>query len=566
MRDAVDRLAATAGQHQLSAVAAVERASAAFDRGAWRECYELLTGADAAHLGAADLARHASAAHLVGLGRESARLWDRAHRASLEAGDMRGAVRAAFWISLGLLVRRNIAQAVGWTARANRLLDDGGEGDCVERGYLRFTEALRFGIEGDAATAERLFANAVDIATRFADRNLAILARHAQARSFIFAGDIKRGAAVLDEVLVAIEAGDVSPLFVGDIYCSAISGCREMYDYGRAREWTKALERWCESQTDAINYGGQCLVHRAEIIRMQGEWDMAVSELERARGLFEQLPTCPESGSAWYQLGEVHRLRGAYDMAEEAFRNSSRAGHDPMPGLALLRAAQGKIAPARASLRRALEESFLWPVRARLLPATIELALAANDFDTARAAAAELATLAERVRSPWLSANAEYAIGSTALAGDNPRAALTSLRSALATWSTLHALYDTACTRVLLGMACRALGDDESAALELDAARELFERLGARPDVARVTALRHASASGPLTQREVEVLRLIASGKTNRGIATALRISEKTVARHVSNIFMKLGVANRAAATTYAHENRLIEPSTRKYP
>ena len=548
-----------------SPIAALQRGREAFARRAWREAVAQLSLAErTTGLSAIDLARLASSAHLIGDATASAAAWERAHLAALDAGDVPGAARAGFWVAFGLVVRREQAHAAGWIVRASRLLDDAGH-DCVERGYLRFTEALQHATQGHALTAGELFAEAARIGTRFDDRSLMALARHAQGRAMIFAGDVHHGASLLDEALVAIESGEVAPVFVGDIYCSAISACHEMYDIARADEWTEALNRWCESQPDAIPYRGTCLVHRAEIIRRNGDWDAAVSEIERVREWFEQTPAPFGSGSAWYQIGEIHRLRGDFDAADQAFRSAARAGNDPQPGLALLRMAQGRTASGRAIIRRALDEANVWPRRARLLPACVEIALASDDLEFARTAATELTEIAERVRTPLLSAMAACAAAAIALADGDGRTALTNVRPAAAMWQALRSPYDVARARVLIGLACRSLGDTEMAELELDSARDAFESLGARPDVARVKSLLRQSGTASadrLTSREVEVLRLIATGRTNRAIASTLRISEKTVARHVSNIFTKLQLPNRAAATSYAHEHGLVGRST----
>jgi DNA-binding CsgD family transcriptional regulator len=552
---------ATLHPESSSLVAAIERGREAFANGAWRLAFTELSRADSLHtLGPSDLARLAGAAHLLGEAQESAAAWERAYRAAFDGGDQLAAARAAFWLSLGLLVRRDVAHAAGWTARGARLLDDGSH-DCVERGYLRFTEALRHAVERNPTAAERMFGEAVAIAVRFDDRNLMALARHAQGRALIFSGDPARGATLLDETLVAVESGEVAALFVGDIYCSAIDACHEMYDHSRAAEWTSALDRWCETQRDPIVYRGICAIHRAEIVRLRGEWQSAAEELERAREWFARQPTHFAIGAACYEIAEIHRLRGAFDAAEAGYRESSRAGHDPQPGLSLLRLAQGKSAAAKAGIRRAVDETELWPIRSRRLPALAEIALSAGDIDLAKQAAAELSELAAAVRAPLLGAAAAYANGSIALADGDPRGALTALRAAAAIWQALNDPHDAARARVLIGVCCRTLGDAEACDLELDAARDVFEQLGARPDVARVDALRRdarSSGAGGLTAREVQVLRHIAKGETNRAIAAALRISEKTVARHVSNIFLKLNVANRAAATSFAHEQGIV--------
>jgi len=541
-------------------VAALERGRQAFSSGAWRLAFTELSAADSVRpLGADDLALLAGVAHLLGQTSDSAAVWERAHRAALDAGDARAAARASFWISLGLLVRRNVAHAAGWMARGVRLLDQSAD-DCVERGYLCFTEALRYAVERNPVAAERTFGEAVAIAVRFDDRNLMALARHAQGRALVFAGDPARGATLLDETLIALESGEVAPLFVGDIYCSAIDACREMYDLTRAAEWTSALDRWCESQSDEIVYRGMCAIHRAEIVRLRGEWNSAAKELDRAREWFAQQPAHFGVGVLWYETGEIHRLRGEFDAADAAYRKSSRAGHDPQPGLSLLRLEQGLPSVAIKSIRRAVDEADLWPVRSRRLPALVEIALAAHDVDLAKQAAAELTELAGAVAAPLLAAAASFANGAIALFEGDARSALTALRAAAAISQAINLPYDAARARALIAVACRTLGDDEASDLELDAARDLFEQLGARADVARVDALRRGTKSGAsgLTSRETQVLRHIAKGETNRGIASALGISEKTVARHVSNIFLKLNVPNRAAATTFAHEHGVM--------
>lgn len=208
-----------------------------------------------------------------------------------------------------------------------------------------------------------------------------------------------------------------------------------------------------------------------------------------------------------------------------------------------------------------LDEAHDGPTRSGLLAAYVEIMLAANDQAAARAAADELATIAEGIDAQLLRAAADHARGAALLAGDDGGAALPLLRRAWAAWQEIEAPYEAARVRVLIGLACRDLGDDDAAALELNAARLVFRRLGATPDVARVQTLlpkRAGRAPCGLTAREVEVLRLVATGKTNRMIATALVISDHTVRRHLQNIFDKTGVTSRAAATAYAFQHHLI--------
>jgi DNA-binding CsgD family transcriptional regulator len=410
---------------------------------------------------------------------------------------------------------------------------------------------------GDVASAHATFRQADEIGERFADADLVTLARHGQGRALIRLGRSAEGKALLDEVMVAVTSGAVSPVVAGDVYCSVIQACEESFDLRRAQAWTAALSHWCAAQPDLVPYRGQCLLHRAEIMQLHGAWQDAIDEVERA----SQRPGRSAAGAAFYRRGELHRLSGAFAEAEECYRQASRCGREPQPGLALLRLAQGQVDAAQAAIRRVVDEAETFIARSRLLPAHVEIMLAAGDVDAAVAAADELAGMADELDAPLLRARATHAQGAVLVASGNPRAALAALRRAWSAWQELEAPHEAASTRALIGLACRGLGDEDGAAMELDAARWAFQELGAMRDVARMDALSRptpAKDTGGLTARELEVLRLVAAGKTNRTIAADLFLSEKTVARHVSNIFVKLGVSSRAAATAYAYEHDLV--------
>jgi len=541
-------------------MATLGEARAAFGRQAWsavRSAYATLTGEAALTLD--DIERYAIAAHLVGEEAESRDALARGYRASVERDDVTRAARFAFWLGHGMMFTGEMAQAQGWFGRARSLLSERGA-DCVEWGYLLIPTGLEQLDGGDAAAASRSFAEAQTIGRRFGDPDLPAMAGHGRGRALIRLGLVGEGMAVLDEVMVAVTSREVSPIIVGDLYCGVLEACQEVFDLRRAREWTVALSRWCEGQPDLVPYRGPCLVHRVELMRLRGDWEDALEEARRACEWLS-LTASPEGpADAFYQLGELHRLRGDFAAAEEAYRQASRLGRPPEPGCALLWLARGQSDAAATAVRRALDETDDTARRSELLAAHVEILLALGDAAGAQPAAAELSELAATLGALPLRALADRAEGSVLIAAGEPRAALAPLRRAWTAWKELDAPYEAARVRALIGTACRALGDGESAAMELDAARWVFERLGAAPDLARLdagpVAIAPDAASG-LTPREIEVLALIAAGDTNKSIAAALVISEHTVARHVQNMLQKLGFSSRASLAAYAVEQGL---------
>lgn len=539
----------------------VVRGRDAFNRQAWKRAYEDLAGADKEEpLAVDDLERLASAAYLVGRPEQSFEVWARAHQECARVGEVARAARCAFWIAFGLLNNGELARGGGWVDRAQRLLD-GRKLDCVERGYLRYASALRSVFSGDVVSALDGFTRAAGMGERFLDPELTTLARIGQGRCLIYAGRIEEGVALLDEAMVAVGAREVSPIAVGDAYCTVIEGCQEVFDVRRVQEWTAAFTRWCDGEPDVVLYRGQCLVHRADIMKLHGAWEEALEGLAVAMGRLADGSAAPVLGVATYLRGEILLLRGELAAAEDAFNAANALGRDPQPGLALLRKAQGRADAAEAMLRRALEEAGDPVTRAPLLGPFVEVVLAAGgDLAAARSASDELTRLAADLGKPLLEALAAQASGSVLLADGDPGGALVALRRAWRGWCALEAPHGAARTRVLIARACRALGDGDGAEIELDAARRVFAELGARPDLTDVDPVVPPPATtlpGGLSAREGEVLVLLAKGLTNRELARELVISEKTVATHVSHIFTKLGVTSRSAATAYAYENGL---------
>jgi DNA-binding NarL/FixJ family response regulator len=366
---------------------------------------------------------------------------------------------------------------------------------------------------------------------------------------------VREGLALLDEGMVAVTAEELSPIVTGIVYCGVILACQEVYEVRRAREWTRALSNWWGLQPEMVAFTGRCLVHRAEVLQLDGAWRDALEEARRAGERFVETKN-PAAGLARYRQGELLRLQGEFAEAEDAYKAASALGWEPQPGLAQLRLAQGRSDAAAAAIRRAEAATTLALERARILPAFVEIMLAVGDVESARRACLELEELARGYESAMLGAMVAHARGAVQLAEGDAQAALVALRTASETWHALEAPYEIARTRILVGEACRLLGDKEAATLEHEAARNIFERLGAKPDLLRMGA--RASVSHGLSRRELEVLRLVAAGKSNRDIAIALVISEHTVARHVQNIFVKLRVSSRAGATAFAFEHDLV--------
>jgi ATP/maltotriose-dependent transcriptional regulator MalT len=450
------------------------------------------------------------------------------------------------------------APATGWFARGERLLDRE-HADCAARGYLLLARMLQNLSKGDFEAAHDAAAEAIEIGQRFGDRDLVALGVMDQGHALLELGRTSEGLRLVDESMVAVTSGELSPIVAGILYCNTIAVCRDAFEVRRAREWTAALAAWCERHSDMVAHQGVCLVHRAEIMQLQGAWEEALVEARRvaAKGLLNRRAV----PGALYVRGDIHRLRGELDAAEEAFRLATRQGRSAQPGLALLRLAQGKREAAFAAIRRTAGETGPPLDRAAILPAYVEIALASGELEEAARASDELGGIAETHGGDSLRAMSAYARGQVALARNDASEALTALRESLLRWLTLEAPHEAARTRVLLGRACEALGDADSAMLELEAARAAFEDLGARPDLERLDASARGDRSRDhhgLSPRELEVLRLLATGETNRSIAATLVISERTVDRHVSNIYAKLGVSSRAAATARAYEQDLV--------
>jgi DNA-binding CsgD family transcriptional regulator len=538
----------------------VERGRAAYARLAWGEAYEAFSAADAAaELTPEDLERLAWAAGITGRDQELLRVLERLHGVELQAGHSLRAARCAFWLGFRLFSLGEPARASGWIARGERLVEREGV-ECVEQGYLLlpayFQRREAGDIEGAYAIAERV----AQIGERFNDADLTAFGRQFAGQALLRQGNVKEGLRLLDEVMVVAIAGELSPQVTGLMFCAAIAACERFYALDRAREWIAALQIWCATQPDVV-FNGACQIHRARLMQLGGDWVDAIAEARRASERPMLGDDADIHGGAAYEQAEILRLRGEFELSEAAYTNASKFGREPQPGLALLRLAQGRSDAAVSSIRRvlgAMKDKF---ERASLLPAHVEIVLAVGELEEARTSCDELDELSRKLEMDVVVAMSVQARGALLLAQGDAQAALAPLRQAFSTWQHVGAPYIAARIRVLLGRACRELGDEDGAALEFAAARSVFERLEAAPDLRALALLeKRPAAAKPhgLTARELEVLRLVAQGLTNKVIAKQLFLSEKTVDRHLSNIFAKVNVSSRAAATAYAYQHQLV--------
>ncbi len=540
-----------------------------------------------AELPAADLEQLATSVILTGQASDGVDILARAHLKYLAGNDYAAAARCAVWTGMNLILLGEPARSAGWLARAHRIVEDL-DGPCPFEGLLFVPSGLAALYRGDGATAAENFARAAALGRERGDADTAALGVLGLGQAKIMLGQLDDGLALLDEAMVAVTVGEISPVPAGIIYCAVIETCHLAFDLRRAHEWTRALDRWCDAQQNLVAFSGQCQMHRAELYRLHGAWSEAINAATTAQELAFRGDRMATYGG-FYEQGEIHRLRGDFDAAEAAYLHAQETGFPPQPGLALLHLAQGRTEHAQSLLRQAMD-GVDPAYRRRMLAARVEIELAAGDAGAARAAMEELAALCATIDMPMLHALAEQAQATVFAHDGDPEAALVLLRRAWSRWLSLDAPFEAARCRALLANLCAAVGDEDSARLEREAARAIFAELGAAPalsaleqsgpsapnaradappattnDVGRTGAAvdvghhgGETSDAGPLTARETEVVRLVSAGLTNRDIATDLFISEKTVARHLSNIFTKLGLTSRAAATAYAYQHGIV--------
>jgi DNA-binding CsgD family transcriptional regulator len=487
---------------------------------------------------------------------ESLSVAEELYRGLAGSGDHPAAAMKAIILSLQWGSRGDLMVASGWLNRARRLLQDLPEGP--EHGYLLYLEsAMSLDLEEDPGPAWAAAARLDALAHRLADPTLGCLARVLAGLAGVRAGRTEDGFSELDEAMLPVLAGDVAPVWSGDIYCTVIHLCHQLGDLARMRAWTDALEHWTASQSATFLYTGVARIHELQLVSAEGGWDAVEREMGASS---ENLVDAHGwmAGAGYYELGEVRRLRGNSAGALAAYRRAREVGVDPQPGEALLHHATGDGTLALNQLRAALGESLLLD-RTRLLLPAAELALDQREPLLAETLTAELEETAARFAAAGIQAWACQARGAVLLAIGRPREAMPFLDAAARTYRGQRARYRMARIHELLGACRRDLGQTGAAEADLATALAIYRQLGAIPDAARlVSATSGGTARGGLTARECEVLALISTGASNRQVAEALVISEKTVGRHLANIFGKIGVTTRTAAAGWAREHGLL--------
>ncbi len=473
-----------------------------------------------------------------------------------EVGEHRRAGQCAVWLYEHYCFKARPAIAGAWLRRARHALEN--DHDCPEYGALRLREAEVAHGGGSLSVAEEAAREVVMLGRHLRVPDLEAEALQTLGRILIDEGQWAEGLSALDDAMLFAVEGRLRPYSTGKVYCSLISACEALGELGRAAEWSEATTRWAQRHPLAV-FPGLCRVHLASSLRLRGRWDEAE---QQARQACVELATLNVASAAagYAEIGEIRRRIGDLTGAEDAFRKAEELSGQPQPGLAVLRLAQGNIDAAVAIIGRALDD-ITWNRlgRAHLLPARAQIAIAADDLPGAMLALEELESIAAEFAGPALIAAAASTRGRVQLASGD-RAAVATLRQAAERWQELGAPHEVATARMLQGAALREEGDLDAAATAFESAGALFSQLGAKSDLLSLDNFTNCSPDLPagLTTRECEVLRLVAAGKTNKQIAGDLFLSEKTIARHLSNIFTKIEVTSRSAATAFAYDHQLV--------
>jgi DNA-binding CsgD family transcriptional regulator len=522
----------------------------------WRGIHDDLIRRDLSSLSAGELDQLAESLFWLDRPDDSIAVLGKAFQAHVVSGDHAGAAMAAWQLFYDHALVGEMALANGWLERARRHAKEV-EGSAAV-GFLAVAEADHAGWAGELDEAVVHAARAVEVGQATGDADLLAMALQAKGRALVACCRLEEGYSALDEAMVAVVNGELAPLFTGWVYCNALSTCHDLADLARAVQWSEAAMRWCDELPDGRLYPGICRLHVVELATLRGTWETAAALAQQA---CDELSSHDPryAGEAHYLIGELHRMAGDLDLAEESFTRAHQLGRVPQPGLGRVRIAQGRLDAALSGLRLALDPAPAAPIRRiELLAALADAHIAAGDIDAASEAAEGMAAVAQNGSSDYLEALALTTEAQVLVARGEGAAACRCAGEATKRLQALGLPYALARARVVRGVAAQLIDERDTAQLELNAARERFSDLGAEPEERQAAALLGHSAPSPLSTREVEVLRLVARGDTNKAIAAELFVSEHTVARHLSNIYTKLGVESRSAATAFAYENALI--------
>jgi ATP/maltotriose-dependent transcriptional regulator MalT len=534
---------------------AVQTGKAALADEDWVAAYERLGAArQSGELDAAGLEALSEAAFGIGRMDEAFEAREQAYAGFDGADDPIAAGACAVWLAFAYFATGRPAIGGGWVRRAERCLE--GHEDCAPFGQLLILGAHGAMGAGQLDQAAGIARQAVELGRRLHDANVEAMALQTLAGVLIAQGDVAEALASYDESMLFAVEGRLDVFTHGAVYCGMISACEDLGDVRRAAEWTDALSRWVKRHPFAI-FPGICRVHRATVLQRQGSWPEAEAEARQASVDLAAMRMPGTVAAALAEIGDIRRRLGDVEGAETAFRTAEELGGQPQAGLAMLRLSQGRPDAAAAIIDRALADASGNPLaRAKLLPAAVQISLARGAAADAQAAVGELEATAGAFGGPALSAAAATSRGRLSLAEGDAGAACATLQRALRLWQDLDVPYEAATVRLLLGQACRGTGDEDGAKASFAAAAQGFERLGAVIEARRIQESLRPAPTLPagLTEREAQVLRLVAAGRSNKDVAAELFLSEKTVARHLSNIFVKIGVSSRSAATAFAFE------------
>jgi serine/threonine protein kinase len=468
-------------------------AQAAIDRGDWESARQTLNAIrEQRDLTPEELEMLAMSALWLSATDDSIQALEKAYVAYVKSGRNTSAARVALDL-VGWYIEKNAsAIAGGWQKRAERLLKN--EPESVEHGLLLRRQTMVALDKNDFVRAMELNHECSAVAQRCDNRDLQTVALHDHGQILVVQGDVEEGMAMVDEAMTAAVSGEVELFTVGNLYCRTMVMCESLADYNRAREWSEAAWRWCEPNS-ASPYLGICRVHSATAMRYQGRWKDADKAVRKACVDFKKNGPESHAGEALNELGELALRKGEYEEAEDAFRQAHEHGYDPVPGLPLLRLAQGKHQAALQTIERALNEAPEDRLRrAKLLTASIVIALGNNEVSLAKAAVDELSIISKDYACPSFKAHALMGQGAIELERGDGNTGTQALREAWTIFNEMNFPYDAARARTLMAEAYLQAGNKEDATLQLNAAYKTFGELGAKPDLETVSRLIEKSA------------------------------------------------------------------------